>query len=225
MTEAEWLDGYCDPQAMIEHLARMGKAKGQRGQRKLRLFACACCRNVWAQLPDERSRIAVEISERYAEGLASAEQLSVARAEVARTAGECREAMNAQPYGLARGRFLRAAQVSEAAHASTWVEAVSGAKQAAKAAEYGIPRQFLLDIFGNPFRRPITDFACLRWGHGTVQQLAQVIYEECRFGDLPILADALEEAGRTDADILAHCRGPGPHARGCWAVDLILGKG
>ena len=54
--------------------------------------------------------------------------------------------------------------------------------------------------------------------------LAQAIYEERRFGDLPVLADALEEAGCTDADILSHCRGPGPHVRGCWVVDLLLGK-
>src|SRR5262249_36749153 len=58
----------------------------------------------------------------------------------------------------------------------------------------------------------------------TVVTLAQSIYEERSFDSLPILADALEEAGCTDADILAHCRGPGPHVRGCWVVDAILGK-
>jgi hypothetical protein len=50
------------------------------------------------------------------------------------------------------------------------------------------------------------------------------IYDDRRFQDLPILVDALEEAGCANVDILGHCRGPGPHARGCWVVDLILGK-
>jgi hypothetical protein len=54
--------------------------------------------------------------------------------------------------------------------------------------------------------------------------LAQVIYDERRFADLPILADALEEAGCTNTDILDHCRLPGEHVRGCWVVDLILRK-
>ena len=55
-------------------------------------------------------------------------------------------------------------------------------------------------------------------------KLARTIYDDRRFDLLPILADALEEAGCGDAEILAHCRGPGPHVRGCWAVDLVLGK-
>jgi hypothetical protein len=54
--------------------------------------------------------------------------------------------------------------------------------------------------------------------------MAQAIYNDRRFSDLPILADALEEAGCTDPDILTHCRGPGPHVRGCWVIDLLLGK-
>ena len=59
---------------------------------------------------------------------------------------------------------------------------------------------------------------------GTVVQLAQVIHNDRAFDRLPILADALEDAGCTDPDTLAHCRGPGPHVRGCWVVDLLLGK-
>jgi hypothetical protein len=59
---------------------------------------------------------------------------------------------------------------------------------------------------------------------GTVRKLAQAIYDDRRFADLPILADAFEEAGCSDQDILAHCRSEGPHVRGCWVVDLILGK-
>jgi hypothetical protein len=64
----------------------------------------------------------------------------------------------------------------------------------------------------------------LAWNAGAVLRLAQAIYEEEAFDLLPFLADALEEAGCTDAAILSHLRGPGPHFRGCWVVDLVLGK-
>jgi hypothetical protein len=55
-------------------------------------------------------------------------------------------------------------------------------------------------------------------------RLAEQIYKERAFNRLPTLADALEESGCQEADLLAHCRGPGPHVRGCWVVDLLLGK-
>jgi len=80
----------------------------------------------------------------------------------------------------------------------------------------------LRDIIGNPFRRVTAD---LRWLTSTAVVLARSIYEERAFDRLPILADALEEAGCDNPDVLAHCRGDGPHVRGCWAVDLVLGKG
>jgi hypothetical protein len=77
-------------------------------------------------------------------------------------------------------------------------------------------------IFGNPFR-PIT--LDPRWETETVVSLAQGIYTDRAFDRMPILADALEEAGCVNADVLSHCRGEGPHVRGCWVVDLVLGKG
>ena len=64
----------------------------------------------------------------------------------------------------------------------------------------------------------------LAWGSGIVQRLAQAIHEDRAFDRLPILGDALEDAGCLDAELLSHLRSPGPHVRGCWAVDLILGK-
>jgi len=60
--------------------------------------------------------------------------------------------------------------------------------------------------------------------HGTVIKLAQAIYDDRAFDRLPILADALEEAGCTNIDILEHCRVPGPHVCGCWVVDLLLSE-
>jgi hypothetical protein len=83
----------------------------------------------------------------------------------------------------------------------------------------------IADLFGNPFRPVSLEPAWLAWRDGTVRRLAAAIYEERRFADLPVLADALEEAGCDNPDILDHCRGGGEHVRGCWVVDLILGKG
>src|SRR5262249_51106589 len=85
-------------------------------------------------------------------------------------------------------------------------------------------RRLLHCVFANPFSRIASHPAWLTWNDGTVHKLAQTVYDDRRFDLLPILADALEEAGCDNADILAHCRGPGPHVRGCWVVDLLLGK-
>jgi hypothetical protein len=77
------------------------------------------------------------------------------------------------------------------------------------------------DIFGNPFDPVATDPA---WLTPTVVSLAQAIYDERAFDRLPILADALEDAGCNHEEILNHCRQPEEHVRGCWAVDLLLDK-
>ncbi|WP_246173516.1 hypothetical protein [Limnoglobus roseus] len=78
------------------------------------------------------------------------------------------------------------------------------------------------DIFGNPFR-PVTFFPS--WLTPTSVAIATGIYDDRAFDRLPILADALQDAGCEDADILGHCRGDGPHVRGCWVIDGVLGKG
>lgn len=86
-------------------------------------------------------------------------------------------------------------------------------------------------VSGNPFRPVTIDQSWIAWNDGTIAKLAQGIYDDRELpsghldaGRLAILADALEEAGCTDQDILLHCRGPGPHVRGCWVIDLLLGK-
>jgi len=81
---------------------------------------------------------------------------------------------------------------------------------------------FVRCIFGpTPFRPVIIDRS---WLTTTVTQLGEAIYAERTFDRMPILADALEDAGCTNQDILAHCRSAGDHIRGCWVVDLLLGK-
>jgi hypothetical protein len=83
----------------------------------------------------------------------------------------------------------------------------------------------LRDIFGNPWR-PAFNLVSVRWGFndGIVIKLAQQMYDTRDFTAMPILADALEESGCEDEDILRHCRQPGEHVRGCWVVDLLLSK-
>jgi hypothetical protein len=98
-------------------------------------------------------------------------------------------------------------------------------KDAAKVAEQTAQAALLRDIAGPLlFRKVSLDPAWLVWNHRTIVRLAASIYEERAFQRMPILADAVEEAGCRDEEILCHCRGPGPHARGCWLVDLLLGR-
>ena len=85
------------------------------------------------------------------------------------------------------------------------------------------------EVFGNPFRPTAIDPA---WQGPDVKALAQTAYEERSLpagtldpAGLAVLADALEEAGCSDAEMLTHLRGPGAHPRGCWVLDLLLGKG
>ncbi len=78
------------------------------------------------------------------------------------------------------------------------------------------------DVYGNPFRPIAFDPS---WRTDAALSLAREMYESRDFAAMPILADALEEAGCDSPDVLAHCQGPGPHVRGCWVVDLVLGKG
>jgi hypothetical protein len=94
------------------------------------------------------------------------------------------------------------------------VNAVLGAEAAAGGC-------LVRDIFGNPFRS--VTFSPT-WRTDTVLLLARQMYESRDFSAMPILADALQDAGCDEATVLDHCRGPGPHVRGCWVVDLVLGK-
>jgi hypothetical protein len=82
----------------------------------------------------------------------------------------------------------------------------------------------LREVFGNPMRTRAVDPTWLEWNQGFLSGFAQGIYDDRTFHRMPILADALEDAGCAAAEILAHLRGPGPHVRGCFVLDLLLGK-
>jgi hypothetical protein len=231
VTEQEWL-ACKNPQDMLMFLHR-----SKASDRKLRLWACACCRGVWERLSDKRLRVAVETCERVADGLeplgalATAELLAFeALDEIQSAAGERRwyyvEQSAALLVGRSCGDELDAARLIDILAFATdcAVFADSGDKAAARRREDNTKASLVQEIFGNPFRPPRLDPAWPAWNSGTVPKLAQAIYEERAFDCLPVLADALEEAGCTEGAILGHCRGAGPHVRGCWVVDLVLGK-
>jgi hypothetical protein len=229
MTEAEWL-ACIDPTPMLAFL------RGKASERRLRLFACACCRRVGHLLTDERSRRAVDTAARYADGIASAGELRTAISEAYEAASEALPAFAghaSDPVQAASLARYRAA--SSVYHASDYGVGLA-AEDAAAASSVSAwpvcqkaeqPAQCLLlrCIFGNPFRHsPPLPPAVLAWNGGTVRRIAEGIYQERSFNRLPILADALLDAGCDDEALIQHCRGAGPHVRGCWAVDLILGK-
>jgi len=110
--------------------------------------------------------------------------------------------------------------VPQPAEPRSWLKAGAAVKRAEEAAQ----RELLRDVFGNPFRPVAVDPDWLAWQGGTVAKLAQGIYDASHFAGLPVLADALEEAGCADEQVLGHLRGGGPHVRGCWVLDLLLGK-
>jgi hypothetical protein len=138
------------------------------------------------------------------------------------------QAADSARWGILKKHSLHAARAGlEAAVALAGALATPGwpGPRDARAAERKAQTGLLRCIFVNPFRpAPAIAPAWLAWNGGTVRKLAEAIYEDQAFDRLPVLADALEDAGCSDADLLGHLRGPGPHARGCWAVDLLLGK-
>jgi hypothetical protein len=257
MTEEEWAT-CTDPVKMLEFIVKRGTAT----ERKARLFVAACCRRIWHLATDDRARAAVEVGERFADGVAS-EQVCEAAARVAiearkeassrvgdlasasgwgpnaRAAEALRLALNTcdcaatGPYrpGPASKLAFLPYIAPMASLAVSYANGGAGVEEVGDQAEQAGQVVLLRDIFGNPFRPfPAIDPVWLNWQGGIVKNLAEAAYENRSLPDgtldrdrLAVLADALEEAGCTDADLLDHLREPGPHVRGCWVLDLILG--
>jgi hypothetical protein len=226
MNETAWW-ACADPQLMLEHL------RGRASDRKLWLFACACCRSMWEQLQETDERICrvVEAVERHADGL----DRPGAFEKLGQWACELRGQVLDDPSLLASAWSVALATTDEVA----WNAACFVAPYACEVAGYfdgyepqtsGQARaealaqcELLRDVFGNPFRRAPVLIAWTE-GHPHIGQMARSFYLERNFADLPVLGDALEEAGCTDEDVLEHCRAGGEHVRGCWLVDALLGK-
>jgi hypothetical protein len=197
MTEQEWLS-CSDPHPML------GFLRGNVSDRKLRLFAVACSRRIWDQI-DALGRQAVDVAERFADGFATPEKLRAARLACQGAGGQ------AAWYAAASNPTIAARNAARSAQAGVGCEADELRAQAS----------LVREVFGNQFRPVSLD---LSWLTSGAVKLAEAIYEERAFARMPDLADELEKASCTDLEILSHCRGPGPHVRGCWMLDLLLGK-
>jgi hypothetical protein len=266
-TEVEWLSARY-PTCLLDYLRRLKRITNvPGGRRRIRLFCCACCRQIWHMLKDERSRRAVEVSERFADGLATRRELTEATEAafavdrelshvmyklMAPTDPELVEEMGESIFDslkTADGRWLYyermaastaawAAKQWSPGHSASYIpegvaylvirEAEANKQGTGLAAREALEQrqcQVLRDIFGNPVRpTPGVDPTWLAWNGSAVMKIVLAICQEGRFGDLPILGDALEDAGFSDAEILGHCRSSEEHVRGCWVVDLLLGK-
>jgi hypothetical protein len=223
MTEPEWRASH-SPEAMLHHLS------DQASPRKLRLYAVSCCHRISVLLNDDRLKNAVEVARRFADGKASMVEMQAAGqtvALIARITGNPLEPTSRATYAIGGAAWA-------ATRNSAWLAAWDAAWDSRMAARDFLSDRtdwererlwqagVLKDLFGNPFRSVYIHPSWLT-ADSPVVQLARVIYDEERYGDLPYLGDALEEAGCGDATVLEHCRSPGPHYRGCWVVDAVLG--
>jgi hypothetical protein len=231
VTEAEWLASD-DPLSLLAQLPRVRMAS----DRKLRLVACGCCRRLGEMLGDDWGPWAVELSERYADGRATDAQLAGVNRDLSdhlmEFGDEAFRAVEKVTWtDAAVARFPVPARVSWLAYIASWASAAASyrdeirTRQVFSRKEWAAQGQLLRDVLGPlPFRRVAADAAWRRWNNGTVPSVARHVYDARAWHDLPILADALMDAGCGNEEIIAHCRNAGPHVRGCWVVDLILCK-
>jgi hypothetical protein len=197
MTEAEWR-ACDDPWPMLEFL------QGKASDRKLRLFACACCRHHAPFGEDRELQEAVALTERHADGM-------LPTAEYPRY-------NTFQHHSLITGVASGISQTPGSGWRAAYRCALSASSGNAR--EAAAQCRLLRCVLGNPFRPVRPDPA---WQNPHAMALARTIYDDRRWELLPLMADLLEEAG-CPAAVSEHCRSEGPHMRGCWVVDLVLGK-
>jgi hypothetical protein len=208
MTESEWFAAV-EPGPLLDQLADTAS------ERQLRLFACACVRSVGG-IPWEVCEAAKYV-EKYCDGLLRWEET---RSRVWKKSFQARDIVVGTSVYEFEFPPLCGLALQTARDVVEWCAVV--------VPRYNLradTRQFasaLRDIAGNPFRSPAFN---LMWKTSTVLALSRQAYEAQDFAAMPILADALQDAGCANDDVLSHCRGDGPHVRGCWVIDLILGKG
>jgi hypothetical protein len=248
MSDEPW-QKLVNPEQLLVYLQKQGHDPAGR---KLRLVAVACCRRVWDLLP-EPQRSAVEVAERVAEGDALTEdewnELAdrVEDGEGFEVRGPIAEAVTSAIYasfidfrihrvfGGCAGALAWSGALARRPHLAQRPERLRDLARSPDVLEVGLQEELaasfrhhlqdqcplVIDVFGHLLHEVAVLPAALT---PPVVGLARAIYDERRFTDLPILADALEEAGVTDPSILGHCRSAGPHFRGCWVLDLLLGK-
>ena len=226
MTEERWWNARHSSLMMIGFLRESTSvAKSKIGRRKLRLFACGGCRLIWDRFRNVTWRSAVEIAERFSDDLATKKQLNDARDAMTELHPDLSLQSPFDPNKLTVGQM---------AHSTTDPRPVDAASLFTAAQMYPLADnrygpligeealcRLVRCIFANCLRANPFD---PRWLSSTVLDLAHTIYEERLFERLPILADALMDAGCDSEEIIKHCHSEGPHVRGCRVVDLLLGK-
>jgi hypothetical protein len=243
VTRREWLYSP-DPGRVLAYLRRSRRCRPTR--RQLHLFAAACCSRV-AHLNDgEWAGKAITTAEAWADGVADESVVAAVRAEVedafAWTGGiitpaeEAVFALVLYPRRPGERFSIRGATaVCDAAAREAGFEVVPTERSANRRAQEALDRRrrratdaeresqagLLRDIIGDPFRPTVFDPV---WRTEAVVGLARGMYESRDFSAMSVLADALEDAGCTNAGVLAHCRGAGPHVRGCFVLDAVLTK-
>jgi hypothetical protein len=217
MTEAEWLSS-ADPTAMLVFL------QGEVSDRKLRLFAVACCRRGPPSMMGRGESRLVELAERCADEAVDGGMIMAAWNDALDSLHASAEPRDSDAY---RGRLI-ALECLRCACGGSHRAAINVAQWAAPSYRHGpaTPEQvgqvsLLRDLVGNPFRPSAVAAA---WLTADVTAIASAIYDDRAFDLLPVLADALEDAGCDDEAILDHCRSAAEHVRGCWLIDLLLSK-
>lgn len=214
MTEQEWLAS--------DTLADVLRALGpQQNSRRWRQFAVGCARLIWDLIPPE-FRAPVEVMERILDRKALRDELERVHLPYRAVYNDAKRVAcwASSPTGsiIERGRVLIPMHTLRARR-------VAGGERDAMHLERELCH-VARDVFGNPFRPPpVYEPAWLRWGDGAVSSLAETIHAERAFEQMPILGDALEDAGCTEARWLEHCRDHATHVRGCWVLEAIRGRG
>jgi len=212
MTEGEWLT-CLDPDLLLD----AARAAKRLNARKSRLYGCACFRLVWDRIATPDVRVAVEKSEQRADRLISDQELERYRYPVGDKNNNVDLWLASSVQSLATSN-LNTSYVAWSVRASTENDIYRHARR-------GLPCRWQADlvreVVGNPYRAVTFES---RWRTSDVLGLARAIYEDRAFDRMPILADALMDAGCADEQFLGHCRETGPHVRGCWVVDLVLNK-
>jgi hypothetical protein len=247
MTEAEWW-------ACSEPIALLTSLRNRASRRRLRLFAVACCRRIWSLLVDERSRQAVDVAERFAEGRASrAERVAARTAALAAVATSWQGAPVGDPAAWRSWRYETSGRAT-AASAAQWSaarNAYDAASTCAEKAQYATAavavatqetklEETPLDFWVRTQREEKTRQVAIlhdlfgnpprpievdaTWLTPDVISHAEAIHTEGDFERMPTLGDALQRAGCEEVNILNHCHESIGHVRGCWVIDSLLGK-
>src|SRR5262245_949722 len=212
MTNEEWQSS-ADPDVLLD----AARAAKRLNARKARLFACGCFWLVWDRITRDDIRTAVEMSEARADRRISQQELEQYRYPMTDPGDNVMSWLAAMVQSLVISN-LNPSYVACSVRTSTENDVYRHARR-------GIPcrpqADLVREIVGNTTRPVAFD---RRWRSADAVELARTIYEDRAFDRMPVLADALMDAGCADEQVLGHCRGEGPHVRGCWVVDHILGN-